>query len=374
MVTPLRYLFILLQLVFAVYFTYNAWTSWDANPIVTSSNINFVSLAIFIIIPLLCTVNKISLSETPFPAVTICLSDTGKWTALARAAENLDINGTEFAKALVRMMTHFNSDEYDYGGIWMVKIVTSLLDLSYWLAGPREEEEGRVHDFLKELNATKEVTRLAYYLAYILENRIALDQDELLVTAVNMKLSGQGHIILKAIDSLCLRSGLICDSEVNKTEADIWMSPYIGRGFAMEYTPYEVCWQPSLVQNSTDLSDWCHENWISVRPRDLSDIKETVYSLLIIENTLSTESLIELMIFTEVRGTSVRNDEFTEYLLAVLERPFPVSLPLIWDLVNGELGSDSPGLIHPNWTDSDWKSKSLECSSINEQEPCCQLY
>ena len=36
MFSILRYTFIILQLAFSIYFTFNAWVSWNTNPIVTS--------------------------------------------------------------------------------------------------------------------------------------------------------------------------------------------------------------------------------------------------------------------------------------------------------------------------------------------------
>jgi hypothetical protein len=68
--TLVKVLFLISQFLLALHFTLESFDSWNSSPVVTS-------------------VSTKPIEEVPFPAVTICPPNNGKWMALAKVIENL---------------------------------------------------------------------------------------------------------------------------------------------------------------------------------------------------------------------------------------------------------------------------------------------
>jgi hypothetical protein len=97
-----RCLLIISQLGLACYFTYMAWTSWDASPEVSSVGFK-------------------QMTEVPFPAVTICAPTEGKWMSVAKMIEQLGVE-----KEIWLQMP----EDIHYEFISLISIVSQIQDWS----------------------------------------------------------------------------------------------------------------------------------------------------------------------------------------------------------------------------------------------------
>ena len=294
---------------------------------------------------------------------------------MARALQNLDtIDGAEFDRAVDEMIKHLKTDQ----NAMLMKILEKFEALSDWLKyqSKSNNEKSSVYDFLTKINATEEMTRSAYYHAYISrEKRIYKDVLEAIkFKALTMQLQGTEDIVQKIGDFLCRNSSLECKLDYDEEAGNTWVKSYIAKGLKKDFTPYKLCWQTILnSSNNSDLSDWCNGKWSDVPYyKFFGDIQELVYVLLVVKHAISRNSLFELMILKESTVGST-GSEFTNNLVSLLKDSFPVSLPFLWDLMNGELDSGSPGLAHLNWTENAWKLKTLECFSSRQEESCEEI-
>ncbi len=328
------------------------------------------------------------MKETKFPAVTICPSYTEKWNAIAGAFSSLDQDGAEALKAFDEMTKEYygSRDPSVYENIrmrWVNKMIKNLVDEILIQSQPLLDKPLSV--YLKELGFPQNVARFAYYLAFIFYSNFGNDDNgrdnfrtDIKIDAIRMKLNGQNETIDHMTNFLCQNASILCQESLNQTAAQIWLESNSSKRVQKDYTPYFICWQTELPnQSNPNLKEWCSETWNNMSSELFQDTIRGVHELFMIENIWSKRAFQEMMVVSEFQENQEIDAKFfgikqgfTKHLTSVLKNPFPVSLTFLWDMLNIEHGGHWPRWLKPDWTEGWWNENIDRCFKEGNETVC----